>query len=252
MFILCPDVEGRKLYGYGPDVQGLKRYGHTNAPTGGKRGKEHGMKKREVKEMLKDPKFTYAAFIFDDGDGDGGSDSENGDDAGDGDEAQNGDDGEKKYTQAEVNKMIADRLKREKAKSKQHEDEAAKLARMSESQKQAKALKDLQDRLDAMEAKEARGKMAATARRMLQDENIMVDDVIIDALVKGTAEDTDAAVQAFMKSYKAAIKKEAKETFKKAAPKTGGDGTLTRADILKIADRAERQKAIKAHPELFR
>ena len=207
------------------------------------------MKTREVKELLKAP---YIRFIFDDGDGGDGAGEENGEDAGDGDEAQNGDDGEKKYTQAEVNKMIADRLKREKAKSKQHEDEAAKLARMSESQKQAKALKDLQDRLDAMEAKEARGKMAATARRMLQDENIMVDDVIIDALVKGTAEDTDAAVQAFVKSYKAAIKKEAKETFKKAAPKTGGDGTLTRADILKIADRAERQKAIKQHPELFR
>jgi len=248
---LCPDVDGVKSYGHGPDVQGLKRYGHTNAPTGGKRGKGKKMKKRRVKELLKDPKFTYAAFVFDDGDG-GDADGENGEDAGDGDEAQNGDDSERKYTQAEVNKMIADRLKREKAKSKQHEDEAAKLARMSESQKQAKALKDLQDRLDAMEAKEARGKMAATARRMLQDEGIMVDDVIIDALVKGTAEDTDAAVQAFMKSYKAAIKKEAKETFKKAAPKTGGDGTLTRADILKIADRTERQKAIKAHPELFR
>lgn len=207
------------------------------------------MKTREVKDLLKDPKFTYAALIFDEGDGDGGDDNgDNGDDDG------NSDDGgeEKKYTQAEVNKMIEARLARERAKNKAHEDEAEKLARMSESQKQAKALKDLQDRLDQMEAKEARSKMAATARRMLQDESIMVDDVIIDALVKGTAEDTDTAVKAFVKSYKAALKKEAKETFKKPEPKTGGAGTLTRADILKIADRAERQKQIKAHPELFR
>ena len=80
----------------------------------------------------------------------------------------------------------------------------------------------------------------------------MVDDVIIDALVRGTAEDTDTAVKAFVKSYKAALKQEAKNTFKKAEPKAGGAGTLTRADILKITDRAERQKMIKAHPELFR
>ncbi|MBQ9050568.1 MAG: DUF4355 domain-containing protein [Lachnospiraceae bacterium] len=208
------------------------------------------MKTREVKDLLKDP-FFYAPLIFAEGDGDGGDDDggDNDDDDSDGDD-DNGD--EKKYTQAEVNKMIEARLARERAKSKAHEDEAEKLARMSESQKQAKALKDLQDRLDQMEAKEARSKMAATARRMLQDESIMVDDVIIDALVKGTAEDTDIAVKAFVKSYKAALKKEAKETFKKPEPKTGGGGTMTRADILKIADRAERQKAIKAHPELFR
>ena len=209
------------------------------------------MKTREVKDLLKDP-FFYAPLIFAEGDGDGGDDDggDNDDDDGDGGDGDGGE--EKKYTQAEVNKMIAERLKREKAKSKQHEDEATKLARMSESEKQAKALKDLQDRLDQMEAKEARGKMAATARRMLQDENIMVDDVIIDALVKGTAEDTDTAVKAFIKSYKAALKQDAKNTFKKAEPKAGGTGTVTRADILKIADRAERQKAIKAHPELFR
>ena len=206
------------------------------------------MKTREVKELLKNPKYTYAALIFDEGDGDGGNDDGNGEDNGDGD----GNGEEKKYTQTEVNKMIEARLARERAKSKAHEDEAEKLARMSESQKQAKALKDLQDRLDQMEAKEARGKMAATARRMLQDESIMVDDIIIDALVKDDAENTDAAVKAFIKSYKAAIKKEAKETFKKPAPKTGGAGTLTRADILKITDRSERQKMIKAHPELFR
>ena len=210
------------------------------------------MKLRKIKEILKDPKFAYAALIFDEGDGDGGNGDENGEDNGDGDGNGDGDDGEKKYTQAEVNKMIAERLKREKAKSKQHEDEAAKLARMSESEKQKKALKDLQDRLDAFEAKEARGKMAREARRMLQDENIMVDDIIIDALVKEDAENTDTAVKAFIKSYKTALKQEAKNTFKKAEPKAGGAGTLTRADILKITDRAERQKAIKAHPELFR
>ena len=87
---------------------------------------------------------------------------------------------------------------------------------------------------------------------MRKDESIMVDDVIVDALVKGTAEDTDMAVKAFIKSYKAALKQEAKNTFKKPEPKAGGAGTMTRADILKISDRAERQKQIKAHPELFK
>ena len=147
MIFDCPDVEGTKLYGFCPDVEDIKNYGNTTRrrAENGERNKE--MKTREVKDLLKDPFFTYAALIFEDGDGDG--DGEDGD--------SDGDDGEeKKYTQSEVNAMISERLKRERAKSKAHEDEAAKLARMSESEKQAKALKDLQDRLDAFEAKEVR------------------------------------------------------------------------------------------------
>lgn len=212
------------------------------------------MKAKDVKRLIADLP-DYKPFIFDGEGGDGGDGGDGGaDGSGDdgGGDDNGGDGGEKRYTQEEVNKIIAERLKRERAKSKASEDEAAKLARMSESQKQAKALKDLQDRLDAMEAKEARAKMAATARRMLQDDGVHVDDTIIDALVRDSAEDTDAAVKAFAKSYKAALKNEAKQTFRKSEPKAGGADTVTKADILKIADRAERQKAIKRHPELFR
>ena len=118
----------------------------------------------------------------------------------------------------------------------------------------AKKLSELQARLDEMEKKDAQSKMAASARKLLQDENIVVDDVIVSALIREDAEHTKAAVDAFIKSFKSAVQNAAKMTFgRKEKPKTGGNGgEMTRSDIMKIADRAERQKAIKAHPELFR
>ena len=181
------------------------------------------MKKKEVKDLLKDPKFTYAALIFEDGDGDGE----------DGDEEDGGE--EKKYTQSEVNAMISERLKRERAKSKAHEDEAAKLARMSESETSS----------DQYWAAELITSVGSISEGFISSEPVM--DLPADGALSLLA-----CFSPLSEEEKAALKKEAKETFKKPEPKAGGAGTMTRADILKISDRAERQKQIKAHPELFR
>ena len=188
------------------------------------------MKFKVAKMYVKQAKAVpaYKFSVFDDGGNEGGTDGNGGDKG-----AENG----------------GDEKRQEKAV-----DEAKKLEKTSADEKNAKKLSELQARLDEMEKKDAQTKMAASARKLLQDENIVVDDVIVSALIREDAEHTKAAVDAFIKSFKSAVQNAAKMTFgRKEKPKTGGNGgEMTRSDIMKIADRAERQKAIKAHPELFR
>ena len=202
---------------------------------------------------------AYRFSVFDEGGNDGGTDGNGGDDkgaenGGDGGEDKDDDKDKPKYTDADLDKIINQKFSQWQKRQEKAVDEAKKLEKMSADEKNAKKLSELQARLDEMEKKDAQSKMAASARKLLQDENIVVDDVIVSALIREDAEHTKAAVDAFIKSFKSAVQNAAKMTFgRKEKPKTGGNGgEMTRSDIMKIADRAERQKAIKAHPELFR
>lgn len=207
-----------------------------------------------IKAHKETPFEAYAKTIFDDGAAgtDGGTDNGNGDENG-GDE-KGGDDGdEKKYTDAEVNALLDKKFAQWKAKQEKAVDEAKKLEKMSADEKNAARLKELQDRLDAFEQKEARAKMAASARKLLQDENITVGDVVVNALIGQDAETTKEAVDTFIKAFKAAVKAEAKATFGKQAPKAGTtSGRLTKEDIFKIEDPIKQQEAIRKNINLFR
>ena len=209
--------------------------------------------KQYVKHAKETPAFRFS--IFDEGGENGGTDGNGGDDKGA--ENGNGDEGDDKdkpkYTDADLDKIINQKFSQWQKRQEKAVDEAKKLEKMSADEKNAKKLSELQARLDEMEKKDAQSKMAASARKLLQDESIVVDDVIVSALIRDDAEQTKEAVDAFVKSFKSAVQNAAKATFSRPAkPKTGGSGEMTRADIMKIADRVERQKAIKAHPELFR
>ena len=214
------------------------------------------MKYNVAKQYVKHAKAVpaYRFSVFDEGGNDGGTDG-NGDDKGaeSGGEDKGDDKDKPKYTDADLDKIINQKFSQWQKRQEKAVDEAKKLEKMSADEKNAKKLSELQARLDEMEKKDAQSKMAASARKLLQDESIVVDDVIVSALIRDDAEQTKAAVDAFIKSFKSAVQNAAKVTFSRPVkPKTGGSGEMTRADIMKITDRAERQKAIKAHPELFR
>lgn len=259
-------MDDKKSYGYDNRPGGDDEKKHTDIQRGDaiKRGKESNMKFKIAKQYIAHAKETPFRFhVFDDnGGGDGGDNgggSQGGDNGGgagdDGDGDKGGDDkGEKKYTDAEVNALLDKKFAQWQKRQQKAVDEAKKLEQMSAEEKTAQKLAEMQKRLDDMEKKEAHSKMAASARKLLQGESIVVDDVIINALIREDAEQTKAAVDAFVASFKTAVQNAAKATFARPGkPKTGGaGGTTTRADIMKITDRAERQKAIKAHPELFK
>lgn len=200
---------------------------------------------------------AYKFSVFDEGGENGGTDG-NGDDKG----AENGGDGNEddkdkpKYTDADLDKIINQKFSQWQKRQEKAVDEAKKLEKMSADEQNAKKLSELQKRLDEMEKKDAESKMAASARKLLQGEGIVVDDVIVSALIREDAEHTKAAVDAFVKSFKSAVQNAAKMTFgRKEKPKTGGNGgtgAMTREEILQIKDRAKRQKAIEENMNLFR
>lgn len=201
---------------------------------------------------------AYKFSVFDDDGNEGGADGNGGDDKG----AENGGDGNEddkdkpKYTDADLDKIIGQKFAQWQKRQEKAVDEAKKLEKMSADEQNAKKLSELQKRLDEMEKKDAESKMAASARKLLQGEGIVVDDVIVSALIREDAEHTKAAVDAFVKSFKTAVQNAAKMTFgRKEKPKTGGSGgtgAMTREEILQIKDRAKRQKAIEENMNLFR
>lgn len=214
------------------------------------------MQYKVAKQYIRHAKEApYRFHIFDDGGDGAGADAggKDGDDGGDDGKGADGKD-EKKYTDAEVNALLDKKFAAWQKRQQKAVDEAKKLEQMSAEEKNAAKLAEMQKRLDEMEQKEARGKMAASARKLLQGEGIVVDDVIVSALIREDAEKTKQAVDAFTQSFKKAVQDAAKITFsRKEKPKTGASGKLTtREDIMKIQDRAARQKAIRQHPELFR
>jgi len=201
---------------------------------------------------------AYRFTVFDESGENGGTDGNGGDDKG----AETGGDGNEddkdkpKYTDADLDKIIGQKFAQWQKRQEKAVDEAKKLEKMSADEQNAKKLSELQKRLDEMEKKDAESKMAASARKLLQGEGIVVDDVIVSALIREDAEHTKAAVDAFVKSFKSAVQNAAKMTFgRKEKPKTGGNGgtgAMTREEILQIKDRAKRQKAIEENMNLFR
>ena len=218
------------------------------------------MKFKVAKMYVKQAKAVpaYRFSVFDEGGNEGGTDGNGGDDKGA--ENGNGDEGDDKnkpkYTDADLDKIINQKFSQWQKRQEKAVDEAKKLEKMSADEQNAKKLSELQKRLDEMEKKDAESKMAASARKLLQGEGIVVDDVIVSALIREDAEHTKAAVDAFVKSFKSAVQNAAKMTFgRKEKPKTGGNGgtgAMTREEILQIKDRAKRQKAIEENMNLFR
>ena len=110
----------------------------------------------------------------------------------------------------------------------------------------------LQKELDALKRANSIAEMEKTARTMLHDDGVNVPDEVVSSLIADDADNTKAKVEAFSKAFQEAVQTAVKDALKGKAPATGkGGSTLTKADILKIANRAERQKAIAEHIDLF-
>lgn len=130
--------------------------------------------------------------------------------------------------------------------------EAEKLAQMTNEEKEKYRADKAEKELADLKRQIALGEMSKTARKLLADENIVIPDEIVANLVTDDAEATKTAVQQFAKVFKEAVQSGIKEALKGNTPKAAGDPpTITKEEIMKIKDRAERQQMIAEHPELF-
>ena len=160
---------------------------------------------------------------------------------------------EKKYSDADLDKIISKKFAKWQAEQEKRVSEAERLAKMSEEER-TKAERDaMKKELDALKREKNLATMHAEARKLLQAEQITVGDELIGMIVNADdAEATKTAVSAFAAAYKAAVQDGVKAALRGKAPKTGGGSGRTKKDILAVEDPIERQRLIRENMDLFK
>lgn len=160
---------------------------------------------------------------------------------------------EKKYSDADLDKIIENKFAKWQKQQAKAIDEAKKLANMTAQERVEHERDKLQAELDALKKANAVAEMEKTARGILQTDGVNIPDVIISALVADDAETTSNNVKAFSKAFKAAVQAEVKSQLSHKSPTTGTAGkTMTKEEINKITDPVKRQEAIRNNMNLYR
>lgn len=160
---------------------------------------------------------------------------------------------EKTFTQEEVNKLVQERVKRLERDKEAAVKEAEKLAKMSADQKKEYEFEKQQRENEELKARINRYELGKEATSILAESGIIADDEILDFVVKEDAEKTNEAVKAFTNLVDRVADDIMKEKLRGKAPKKqiGKQPSMTKEEILKIQDGAERIRAIQANSHLF-
>lgn len=157
-----------------------------------------------------------------------------------------------KYSDADLDKIIGQKFAAWQKQQEKKVSEAERLSKMSAEEKANERIRQLEERLAESDRREAVAAMSKQARAMLQDKNIVVGDELLANLIADDAETTKASVESFISIFNAAVEKAVKEALKGESPKAGSAPTgMTKEQILAIPNRAERQRLMKEHKELF-
>lgn len=159
---------------------------------------------------------------------------------------------EAKYTDADLDRIIGRKFAEWQSKKEKEMDEAKRLASMSEQEKSQHEREQMQRQLEELLKEKRLSEMSRTARGILMERNINLDDKLLSVLVAEDADQTKANVDAFADLFNAAVKKAVGEALKGATPKVGTtSGGLTKEQIMKVQNRAERQRLIQENWDLF-
>ena len=190
----------------------------------------------------------------DDGGQKSGKSTDNG--AKDGKSKDGGADGkgadEKKYSDADLDKIINQKFAKWQKDQEKSVSEAKKLASMTEQEKAEHERDEIKKELEALKKANNMAEMGKQARKMLNEDGINIPDDLVNLIIAEDAETTKDTVQQFSKLFKAAVQDAVKEALKGKTPGTGSSGTITKEQIMKIKDRTERQRMIQKHRDLFK
>lgn len=167
-------------------------------------------------------------------------------------EEQKKEEPEKKYTDADVDKIINRKFAEFQKKFEKERAEAEKLAQMNAEQKANFEKEKVEQELADLKRQVALNDMTKEARKILLESGVSVPDSLLSVLVSEDAESTKTRIEDFSNIYKQVIADGVKEALKGNEPKAGGSqAVLTREDIEKVKDRAERQRLMAEHADLF-
>lgn len=160
---------------------------------------------------------------------------------------------DKKYSDADLDKIINQKFADWQTKKDAEIDEAKKLAAMNEAQKEKYEKEKLEKQLADLMKQNTLSEMTKTARGILSESDITVSDDLLAVLVSTDAEKTNAAVTSFADMFKKAVEKSVKEALKGNPPKAGAgkSSTMTKEQIMSIKDPVERQKMMMQNKEMF-
>ena len=159
---------------------------------------------------------------------------------------------EKKYTDADVDRLINKKFAELKSKAEADVEEAKKLAEMSAKEKIEYERDKLQEELTALKRDKARNEMKSTARAILGEQGIQVGDELLSMIVTDDAEATQESIGEFAAVFKAAVEQAVTEKMRGKTPKRSTtSNALTKQEIMDIKDPVERQRTIAKNLELF-
>lgn len=157
----------------------------------------------------------------------------------------------KKYTDEDLDRIIGEKFAKWQEKKEKEISEAKKLADMNAQQKAEYERDQLQQELDKLRKANTLNEMTSTARGMLKEKNIFIDDELLNTLVTEDAEKTKKNVEKFTNMFQTAVEKAVLEKVKNPNEKRGTSSTLTKEEIMKIKDRDIRQQKIRENMHLF-
>jgi len=138
---------------------------------------------------------------------------------------------EKKYSDADLDRIINKKFAEMAAKNEKKVEEAKKLAEMNATQKAEYERDQLKKELDELKRANSLAEMQKTARKMLADDGINVSDELLSPMVTTDAEQTKAAIDSFKALFKEAVEKQVKETIRGETPKTGTGSAAPLSEI---------------------
>lgn len=140
---------------------------------------------------------------------------------------------EKKYTDEDVDRIVKNRLAREREQAQKEKEEAKKLAEMNAQQKAEYERDQLKKELDTYKRKDALAEMSKVARKMLTDESINISDELLSSMVTTDAQETKQKVDSFIKLYKEDLAAGIKAALKGSTPRAGSGSASPVSEIEK-------------------
>lgn len=156
-----------------------------------------------------------------------------------------------KYTDEDVDRILNKKFAEWQKNQEKKVSEAERLSKMTAEEKANERIKQLEERLAAADREKAVAAMSRQARAILSEKNINVNDELLANLVADDADATKANCENFISLFNAAVEKTVKERVKGDTPKAGTSAGMTKEQILAIPNRAERQRMMKEHKDLF-
>jgi hypothetical protein len=206
-------------------------------------------------------KMNLQYFAEDPGDGDAGQDDDqkpedqnNGENGGE----KNESDDDRTFTRGEIAKMINAETKKLESKYENMLDdkfeegvsEGQRLAEMTEEKRQEEKEKRRQSKLDEREAELNRREMRATTSDLIREEGL--PQTFVDLVVADEAEAVQENIKNVKQVFDEAVEAEVDKRLVQKNTKTGtAQGSLTKKEILRKKDKAEREKLISENMDLF-